>query len=237
MPAPSQPPVQAPSSAQFDPTKLADISLPEAITFWPVAPGWWLLLGIIIIFLVLIIYLAKRKPTIPVPTGKQLKSQAMQELHVIREDYYFQNHKTQNHKHNTVKKLSIFLRRYALSLYQRDDVASLTDEQWLSLLDNIINHHLKQSSDFGSTSEHSSENGPFSNKFSALLTQIPYQSAQAPIDEQLLTELFVTSELLIKNSFKHFTAMQKPLARKKPLAGKKPLANKKPLTQKGYQHV
>ena len=197
MPAPViQMPTQSPTqAAQFDPAKLADIHLPDAVTFWPVAPGWWILLGIIIIFLLLIIYFIKRKPTIPAPTGKELKSQAMQELDAIRKNY-----ESQANPHESVKKLSIFLRRYALSLYQRDNVASLTDEQWLRLLDEIIDHDSTQGADSGF------KESLFSNKFSALLTQAPYQSVHKPIDTQLLSELFTTSEILIKNSFKRFTA-------------------------------
>ncbi len=228
MPAPAhtsatttQMPDQIPAqSTQFDPAKLADIHLPDAITFWPVAPGWWLLLGSIIIFLLLLIYLIKRKPAIPAPTGKELKSQAMKELQAIRENYESQlaaKNATQTIEqtaHKTVKKLSIFLRRYALSLNQRDNVASLTDEQWLTLLDKM--------NEQGSKAD--SESTPFSQHFSTLLTQVPYQSSRNPIDTQLLTELFSASEILIKNSFTRFTAKspgQKPLAEKKVLAEKK----------------
>ena len=193
MPAPTaQMPTQA---AQFDPAKLADIYLPGAITFWPVAPGWWILLGILIFFLLVIIYLIKRKPAIPVPTGKELKSQAMQELNSIKENY-----ESLTNPHETVKKLSIFLRRYALSLYQRDNIASLTDEQWLTLLDEIIAHDSTPGSNSGF------KESPFSHQFSVLLTQVPYQSAHTPIDTHLLMELFAASEILIKNSFKRFTA-------------------------------
>lgn len=188
-------------AAQFDPSRLVDIQLPEAITLWPVAPGWWLLLVMIIIFLSLLIYLIKRKPTIPLPTSKELKSQALKELHVIRDNY-----DPQSNPHKTVKTLSIFLRRYALSLYQRDSVASLTDEEWLSLLDNIINKNSKQ--------DPNNQSGQFSDKYSNLLTQVPYQSDKTVIDTELLTELLISSEQLIKKSFKHFTVNKTPLQEK-----------------------
>lgn len=147
------------------------------------------------------IYLIKRKPAIPAPTGKELKSQAMQELQAIRKNYESQlaaEKTTQTiaqTAHKTVQQLSIFLRRYALSINQRDNVASLTDEQWLTLLDKIN----------GDDSKADSENKPFSQQFSELLTQVPYQSDQVAIDTQLLTELFSASEVLVRNSFKRFT--------------------------------
>ncbi len=177
----------------FDPSQLADIYLPEAVTFWPPAPGWWLLLALIITVIIFIIYLIKRQPKKPLPTGKQLKSQALQELNSIKEYYQAQKNESHtNHEitHETIKKLSVFLRRYALSLYQRDSVASLTNEQWLALLDKISDTTDK----------------PFSHKFAILITQTPYQSAHKPVDTQLLSELFSASEEMINKSFKEFKA-------------------------------
>ena len=201
MATPTQPLMQG---VQFDPGKLVDIQLPDTIAFWPVAPGWWILLGIIVVILLLVIYLIKRKPTVPAPTSKELKSQAMVELDSIKKHYESQKPSLSGkelnaHTHKIVKKLSIFLRRYALSLYQRDDVASLTNEQWLILLDKLIAEQTDSS--FSSEIKH----GPFTNQFSELLTQVPYQSDQKAIDEQQLDDLLATSEELINNSFKRFT--------------------------------
>ena len=190
MPAP-----QMPSAAtQFDPNKLADIQLPEAITFWPPAPGWWLLLGLIIIILLVIIYFIKRKPPIKTATVKQLKSQSMKELHAIRKNYEAQlNNKEITHA--SVKKLSIFLRRYVLSLYTREEVASLTEQQWLLLLDSTYY-----------SQAHSNQTTPlFSEKYAALLTKAPYQPNKYVIDHVLLDELFDSSEELISRSAGLFT--------------------------------
>jgi len=189
---------QIPAASQFDPGKLADIQLPEAITFWPPAPGWWLLLGLSIIVLLVIIYFIKRKPPVKTATVKQLKSQSMKELHDIKKRYKAQLiDKEASNKavtHASVKELSIFLRRYALSLYHREKVASLTDQQWLALLDNTY---------YGKP--HSNQNTPlFSDKYADLLTKIPYQSVENVIDHVLLDELFASSESLIKKSAQLF---------------------------------
>lgn len=189
---------QIPASSQFDPSKLADIQLPESITFWPPAPGWWLLLGLCIIMLLVIIYFIKRKPPIKTATVKQLKSQSMKELHDIKKRYKAQliDEKISNKAitHASVKELSIFLRRYALSLYHREKVASLTDQQWLALLDNTY---------YGKP--HSNQNTPlFSDKYADLLTKTPYQSVENVIDHVLLDELFASSESLIKKSAQLF---------------------------------
>lgn len=183
-------PVTAHNSAiPFDPTKLADIQLPEAISFWPPAPGWWLLLIVIIFTLMAIIYLLTRKPRKPVATGKQLKSQALQELQTIKKTYAAQSADNLT-AHNTLKQLSILLRRYALSLYQRDDVASLTDSQWLELLDKMADQPV------------------FSSRFAALLTQLPYQSTDTMIDHSLLSELFIAAEKLIVQTCSEFNARE-----------------------------
>ncbi|MCU7938128.1 MAG: DUF4381 domain-containing protein [gamma proteobacterium symbiont of Bathyaustriella thionipta] len=197
--APTHSTAPMPSDAvQFDPNKLADIQLPEAITLWPLAPGWWWLLGLFILISLVIIYFIKRKPPIKTATVKQFKSQAMKEFHAIKKHYEAQlNDKEATHE--TVKNLSIFLRRYALSLYTREQVASLTDQQWLKLLDKTYNSQFKKNAD-------SNENNPlFSEKYAHLLTHAPYQPASQIIDHVLLSELFDSSEKLINKTAKLFT--------------------------------
>jgi len=189
MPAPQ---IAPPGGTQFDPGRLADIQLPQAIGLWPLAPGWWLLLILAIILLITLIYFIVRKPPIKKATIKQLKSQAMIELENIR-SHYDAHPDTPENVHKSVKKLSVFLRRYVLSIYHRNEVASLTDQQWLKLLDKTYNTH----SD--SDSEKQSE-ALFAEKYSILLTQIPYQPETEFIDQVLLEECFDSAQTLIKNS-------------------------------------
>ncbi len=189
---------QVPSDmTQFDPARLADIHLPEAITFWPPAPGWWLLLGLFIIILFVIIYFIIRKPPVKTATVKQLKSQAMKEFDAIKKNYEAQKSNKEN-THKTIKDLSIFLRRYILSIYSREKVASLTNQQWLLLLDKTYHSHSREKNNFKS-------NLIFSEKYAALLTQAPYQPADQFIDYVLLEELFDSSEALIKKSARLFS--------------------------------
>lgn len=171
-------------TAQFDPAKLADIHLPEAIDLWPVAHGWWILLALMILAIFLTLFLKKARPVKSPRSGKKLKSQALDELMSIKEDYI-----THNRPQEAVKKLSIFLRRYALSLYQRDNVASLTDEHWLNLLDQMFDQL---------PSDTQSDNKQFSQKFSELLTRIPYQPSHKSVDTELLSQLFETSKKLVE---------------------------------------
>ena len=39
------------AAAAADPLAgLRDIALPAAVSWWPLAPGWWLLLGLVLLF-------------------------------------------------------------------------------------------------------------------------------------------------------------------------------------------
>ncbi|WP_198264096.1 DUF4381 domain-containing protein [sulfur-oxidizing endosymbiont of Gigantopelta aegis] len=202
---------------QFDPTKLADIYLPETISLWPLAPAWWFLLAGIIVLIALIIYWLKRVPKIPAPTRKELKSQALQELLAIKASYESQaaDKGSKEIVHETVKKLSVFLRRYALSLYPRDQVASITDERWLVFLDRLYS---------GDAQSNSNPKPLFSKKFAVLLTQVPYQSPHSEIDTSLIDELFRVSESLIKNTYQLYKANM-------PISSI-PVSNKESLEQK-----
>lgn len=181
---------------QFDPSQLADIQLPETIHLWPPAPGWWLLLALFFILLSIIIYFIKRKPVAKKAKAKHLKSQAMIELQSIQEHY--ETHQDEQQKvHESVKHLSVFLRRYILSLYSREQVASLTDQQWLLLLDKTYQTSLKKTVTGEAVTL-------FSEKYSDLLTQVPYQANTMAIDETLLQDLFASSKLLINNSAQLF---------------------------------
>lgn len=166
---------------QFDPGQLADIHLPESISLWPVAPGWWLLLVLFILAAAFLVLWKKsrssHRPLDPTKKIKLLNSQAAKELKTISDAYT-----KHGIAHTAVQQLSVFLRRYALSLYPRERVASLTDEQWLEVLDKLSNSE------------------QYSKKFSELLTVVPYQPAYKAIDIQLLSQLFEASRQLLETT-------------------------------------
>lgn len=169
--------VQIPAP-QFDPQKLADIHLPENISQLPAGPGWWILLALLVLIVLLSFLWKVRSNSYAYKQTqklKQLKFQAIQELLLIK-----QNYKEYKTAHKVVQQMSVFLRRYALSLYPRHQVASLTDEQWLTILDTLSN------------TDH------FSTKFSDLLLHVPYQAEQPPIDTELLSQLFHSAKALIE---------------------------------------
>lgn len=103
---------------------LRDIHLPEPISWWPIAPGWWILLcGILLIITVLFI---GRKIYISRQLGRDIRS----ELEVIKQQFQQDQNKPQ-----LAKSLSTLLRRANISYYPQANIAGLTGERWLSHLD------------------------------------------------------------------------------------------------------
>jgi hypothetical protein len=121
-----------PTPAALD---LRDIHLPEPISWWPVAPGWWLLIAAILLLLMLI-YIARK-----IYLARQLKRDIASELEDIKQRYQQTNNKSQ-----LAKSLSVLLRRASITFYPATDIAGLTGERWLSYLDETGRHSAKAAS-------------------------------------------------------------------------------------------
>ncbi len=106
---------------------LKDIHLPEIIGWWPPAMGWWLLLllMLLVIFLVLVFIRKRRESMAPYRV-------AMKEFDRIVADYHLQKDSTR-----LSQQLSVLLRRIAISIMPRKQVAGLTGELWLEYLDKL----------------------------------------------------------------------------------------------------
>ena len=106
---------------------LRDIHLPEAISWWPPAIGWWVLAVLIPLCLYLTIKLYKRM------TRKTALKSAKKYLKKLRDN-------EQLSKQEKLVALSSLMRRTAVSLYPRAEVASLAGEDWLNFLDKSISN-------------------------------------------------------------------------------------------------
>lgn len=128
---------------------LHDIHLPEPVSWWPPAPGWWMLFIVFLAVVAVIIYrfLYRRRRVF-------LHKLAMGELQQI-ETRYAQN----NDALELVRDLSILLRRITISMQPRSHSAGLTGEDWLQFLDEFS----------GSTL--------FSTESGKLLIEAPYRPA------------------------------------------------------------
>ncbi len=104
---------------------LRDIHLPAPISWWPPAPGWWILLSLVIVLtLALLLILRARR-------YKRLTKLAQGELQQLRSDATLSNHQK-------IQALSILLRRVSMSAFPRVDSASLTGLEWLQFLDKVL---------------------------------------------------------------------------------------------------
>ena len=107
-----------------EPLPLRDIHLPEPVSWWPPAPGWWLLL-IACAAIIAGFYLYRR-----IRQSRMLKRTVVAELDTIRQRYQ-DNHDPLE----LVKALSTLMRRASISFYPRSTSASLTGNEWLKHLD------------------------------------------------------------------------------------------------------
>jgi len=140
-----------------NPANLRDIHLPDAISWWPPAIGWWILLALIIAAFIFIPKLYRRLTFIP------LKKVASSTFQNIVAQY--------NESHNAslfVIETSQFLRQTAMSYCGRKEVAQLTGENWVRALNNIT------------------EQAHFNDEIKQSLTNAPYQKNINIDAEQLI---------------------------------------------------
>lgn len=104
---------------------LRDLHLPDAISWWPVAPGWWGVLAIVVAVLTYITWRLYKRWRFNAP-----RRFAIRELARIEAEYV-------QHRNPVMlgKQLSELLRRGMLAYAPRDEVAGLTGEAWLAWLD------------------------------------------------------------------------------------------------------
>jgi hypothetical protein len=102
---------------------LRDIHLPHAVSIWPLGPGYYGLIGLVIIcILVYIKYRKKQAYAAP-------KKEALLKLMRIETDY---TQKTNTA--STAAAITVLLKQIALVYHPRIDVASLHGQKWLLFL-------------------------------------------------------------------------------------------------------
>ena len=118
-----------------DLSQLRDIHLPAPISWWPPAPGWWLLAAFIVAILCgLFVWYRRRQ-------RDGWRRNALTELARLRQQYAEQS----TAAHNIVSELSVLLRRVAISCFPRAEVAMLSGDKWLAFLDRNLDESPFQS--------------------------------------------------------------------------------------------
>ena len=164
------------------PLELRDIHLPEAISWWPIAPGWWFITASIL--LVMIVIFISRK----IYLSRQLKRDINAELEKIKQQF-----QTTQDKLQLAKALSILLRRASITYYAENHIAGLTGSDWLEHLD--------------STTKISSGENKFQSDIGHLLLNAPYvaENTKLDFDAQALIQL---CESWLKSAHKTITRVR-----------------------------
>lgn len=119
-----QPPPMQATTSPLD--QLADIHLPDSLSWWPLAPGWWVLIALFIIAIIGFFIWRTRKQQ------NYYRLVAQQELAAIYTQYQ-QSQDTAAYLHS----LSVLLRRTAITAYPQSFNASIKGAEWLSWLDAV----------------------------------------------------------------------------------------------------
>ena len=108
-----------------DQLPLRDLHLPEPISWWPLAPGWWLVIALVLFALGWLLLRAWRKYQFHAP-----RRYAIRELATLESEYL-------EHRNPVTlgQQLSELLRRAMIAYAPRHEVAGLTGEAWLEWLD------------------------------------------------------------------------------------------------------
>ena len=111
---------------------LRDIHLPEPVSAWPPAPGWWILAFLAISLIVWTVWKLRQNYK-----KNQLLRISLTSAARLEQDY--QKHQDPQ---RLVREYSSLLRRIALARFPRQKVASLTGSDWLKFLDDSASTNL-----------------------------------------------------------------------------------------------
>ncbi|MEW6221286.1 MAG: DUF4381 domain-containing protein [Thermodesulfobacteriota bacterium] len=98
--------------------ELRPLHLPPPVSWWPPAPGWWLLAGLALGLFGLAWYWRRRG---------QVRRAALAELQALAG--------SARETREQLRQLAALLKRYALHCYPGQEVAALTGDAWLRFLD------------------------------------------------------------------------------------------------------
>lgn len=145
-------------------TQLKDIHQPQPVSWWPPAPGWFILTAILLVvcfFLGMFLYKAWRRYY-----RKRFALTALKNLNML----YQENPTT-----SIIAQTATLLKRIMIARYGKNQIAGLTDLEWLSFLDRV------------------SQTNAYTNGVGQCLLTMPYQAKAEPVPE-----LFTLIETTIK---------------------------------------
>ena len=111
---------------------LRDIHLPDPVSWWPPAPGWWVLVLLCLILTGWLYHRYRRSQ------ARRILRHSMEHEWRTLQDRFDQHRDPQL----LVQDLSVFLRRVAMSVTERNAVAGQTGSEWLLQLDELAGTRL-----------------------------------------------------------------------------------------------
>jgi len=106
----------------FSQIPLKPMQQPDAISGWPLAPGWWLLLALSLLVAFALWRYWKKRSADP----RRFALQALKQIEI--------QHAQASDDRAALMACNALLKRSALSLFPRQDVAALAGERWLAFL-------------------------------------------------------------------------------------------------------
>lgn len=134
---------------------LRDLHLPDAVSWWPLAPGWWLLIALSGLALIYLLRLWLRTRA-----RGAARRYALRELNAL-----LKSHAEHGDLVQFSARASALLRRTMLAYAPRRDVAGLTGDAWLHWLDRDLAQPV------------------FSNGPGRLLLDLPYRNPQSSLPD------------------------------------------------------
>lgn len=107
---------------------LNDIVMPANIGWWPLATGWYFLLGLLLLVFAWSVYRLLQHWL-----KNRYRREALHELQLLENS--IQN---STQRDAGLRQIPVLLKRTALSAYPREQVASLTGKDWISFLNSCI---------------------------------------------------------------------------------------------------
>ena len=146
--------------------ELRDIHLPEPVSWWPLAPGWWFVIALIVLLIIGALLFRQHQ-----------KKQALKKTVRAEFENICAQHQRDNNTLQLVQSLSVLLRRACISFYPRSEVAGLTGKDWLSFLD--------------SSMKNSNNTLSFNSEHGQLIATAPYlsENSKLEIDSEKLIQL------------------------------------------------
>lgn len=154
-----------PNAVQDPLAQLRDIHLPAPVSWWPLAPGWYMLIALVLIVLGFLLW----------HSYKRRQQRLFQQTVLAELDSYLQQPSP------AWEKINLLIKRVAFIHHPRQHIAGLTGEAWLAWLDKKTGH--PQEAPRQSVDIDSAMTNPFTHGPGRILLTGPYQkSTPAPED-------------------------------------------------------